>query len=58
MAQKLECKECGKTKGMFSTFWRCPACRDVFCKDCLAKTGFIVKTKVCPNCGKELQPVD
>jgi DNA polymerase III alpha subunit (gram-positive type) len=57
MSKKIECKECGKRQGLFSTFYRCPACREVFCKNCLAKTGFIFKTKVCPDCGKELQEV-
>ena len=50
------CSVCGKpVGGLFQpTGYVCPGCQKVYCANCAAKTGKLVKHPNCPNCGRRL----
>jgi hypothetical protein len=52
---KLKCKDCGKEKGIFRSWYRCSK-HGVFCPDCIATTGLLRKA-VCPKCGGNVTSV-
>ena len=51
------CVICGKeVGGLFKPpGGACPGCGKLYCLSCAPKTGKILKTPVCPTCGRALK---